>query len=325
VTHEPVTHRPFRFLAEARAAASARQLGETARRAEASGIDVLVFPDHLIDQLAPVPAMTAAAVATTTLRVAPFVLNNDLRHPAVLAQELASLDVLSEGRLEIAVGAGWNRAEYEAVGLAFDRTPVRQARLAEALEVLTGCFAEGPFSFAGEHYRIEAYDARPEPVQRPHPPYFVGGGGRRTLELAARHAQTVGLAPRLLRSPVDGGPVADPASLTFEGTAEKVAWVRAAAGDRFDRIELNVYPSGYPVTVTDDPAPHLEELAATLAARAGTRVTADQLADSPHVLVGPVGALVEKLQRCREELGISSVMVGQVGELDDVVARLAGT
>jgi probable F420-dependent oxidoreductase len=317
--------KPFRFLAEARAAASATELGATARRAESSGIDVLVFPDHLIDQLAPVPAMTAAAVGTTTLRVAPFVLNNDLRHPAVLAQELASLDVLSEGRLEIAIGAGWNRSEYEAVGLPFDCTPVRQARLAEALEVLAGCFADGPFSYAGEHYRIEGYDALPKPVQRPHPPFFVGGGGRRTLELAARHAQTVGLAPRLLRSALDGGPVADPASVTFEGTAEKVAWVKEAAGERFGQIELNVYPSMYPVTVTDDPAPHLEELAASLAARADTHVTADQLADSPHVFVGSVGALADKLLRCREELGISSVMVGQVGELDDLVARLAGT
>jgi probable F420-dependent oxidoreductase len=317
--------KPFRFLAEARAIASARELAETARRAEAIGIDVLVIPDHLIPQLAPIPAMATIAAVSERLRIGTFVLNNDLRHPAVLAQDLASLDVLSEGRLEVAIGAGWNRPEYEAIGLSFDPAPVRQGRLEEALEVLAGCFADGPFTYTGEHYRISAYDALPLPVQRPHPPFFVGGGGRRTLELAARHAQTVGLAPRLMRSGVDGGPVADPASVTFAGTAEKVAWVKEAAGERFADLELNVYPSMYPVTLTDDPLPHLEELAASLAARSGTRVTAEVLADSPHVFVGSVGALADKLQRCREELGISSVMVGRVGELDELVATLAGT
>lgn len=317
-----MSHKPFRFLAEARTAVSARMLGETARRAEASGIDVLVFPDHLIDQLAPVPAMAVAAAATTTLRVSPFVLNNDLRHPAVLAQELASLDVLSEGRVEVAIGAGWNRAEYEAVGLPFDAVRVRQDRLVEALDVLAGCFADGPFDHHGEHYRVSGYDAMPKPVQRPHPPFFVGGGGRATLELAATRAQTVGLAPRLRRSAVDGGPVADPASITFAGTAEKISWIRAAAGERFSELELNVYPSMHPITVTDDPTPYLEDLAASLAARADTHVDVAMLRESPHVFVGSLGELADKLLRCREELGVTSVMVGEVGELDGLVTRL---
>ncbi|MGH2417445.1 MAG: LLM class flavin-dependent oxidoreductase, partial [Candidatus Limnocylindria bacterium] len=153
--------KPFRFLAEARAVASARELAETARRAEAIGIDTLVIPDHLIEQLAPIPAMAVIAAASDRLRIGGFVLNNDLRHPAVLAQDLASLDVLSEGRLDVAMGAGWNRPEYEAIGLAFDAAPVRQARLAEAVAVLKGCFADGPFSFAGDHYTITDYDAQP--------------------------------------------------------------------------------------------------------------------------------------------------------------------
>src|SRR5918999_573504 len=203
--------RPFRFLADARPVATIRELTETARRAEAIGVDTLVVPDPLTAQLAPVPTMAAIAAVSDRLRISAFVLNNDLRHPAVLAQELASLDVLSEGRLDVAVGAGWNRPEYEAIGLAFHPTPVRQARLAEAVAVLKGCFADGPFSFAGEHYTITDYDAQPKPVQRPHPPFFIGGGGKRVLTLAAREADTISLAPRLLP-----GVRGDPRSITLE-------------------------------------------------------------------------------------------------------------
>ena len=130
--------KPFRFLADARDIASVDELRETARRAEAIGIDTLAIPDHLIQQLAPMAAMAAIVSVSDRLRVTGFVLNNDLRHPAVMAQELASIDVLSGGRLDVAIGGGWNRAEYEAIGLPFDRTPVRQARLAEAIAVLKG-------------------------------------------------------------------------------------------------------------------------------------------------------------------------------------------
>src|SRR6187401_2544977 len=142
--------RPFRFLADARGIASLAELTETVRRAEAIGIDTLVVPDHLIPQLAPVPAMAAIAAISDRLRISAFVLNNDLRHPA----DLASLDVLSGGRLDVAIGAGWNKPEYEAIGVSFDPTPVRQARLAEAIAVLKGCFGDQPFSFSGEHYTI---------------------------------------------------------------------------------------------------------------------------------------------------------------------------
>ena len=312
--------KPFRFLAEARAIASASELAETARRAEGIGIDTLVIPDHLIPQLAPIPAMATIAAATDRLRVAGFVLNNDLRHPAVLAQDLASIDVLSRGRLDVAIGAGWNRPEYEAIGLSFDPTPVRQARLSEAIAVLKGCFADGPFSFSGAHYTINDYDAEPKPVQRPHPPFLIGGGGRRTLTLAAREAQIVGLAPRILRNGAG-----DPASVTIAATAEKISWVREAAGDRFDALELNIYPSMTGISVTDHARREAEELADRLHGRSGVRVSADELLDSPHIFIGSVASLVEKLCRLRAELGISSIMVGEVDELAPVVERLAGT
>jgi probable F420-dependent oxidoreductase len=312
--------RPFRLLADARAVGSIADLAETTRRAEAVGIDTLVIPDHLVPQLAPVPAMAAIAAVSDRLRIGSFVFNNDLRHPAVLAQELASLDVLSGGRLDVAIGAGWNRAEFDAIGLPFDPTPVRQARLAEAIAVLKGCFSDGPFSFTGEHYTITEHDAHPKPVQRPHPPILIGGGGRRTLTLAAREADIVGLAPRIL--PV-GGP--DPASISFEGTREKIAWVREAAGDRFAELVLNIYPSTVPPEITDDPLGTLRPWADRLSERIGTTLTPEQLLDSPHVFVNTLDGLVEKLRRLRDELGISSIMVGAVGDLDPVVERLAGT
>jgi probable F420-dependent oxidoreductase len=312
--------KPFRFLADAREIGSLRDLTETARRAEALGIDTLVVPDHLIQQLSPVAAMSAIVAVSDRLRVSGFVLNNDLRHPAVLAQDLASIDVLSGGRLDVAIGAGWNRAEYEAIGLPFDPTPVRQGRLAEAIAVLKGCFGPGPFSFSGEHYTITDYDAHPKPIQQPHPPILIGGGGRRTLALAAREADIVGFAPRILpvRAP-------DPASLTFEGTREKLGWVRAAAGDRFDHQELNIYPSGVAPAIVDDPLGRATEFAESLTQRSGVAISAEEVLDSPHFFVNTVDGLVEKFTRLRSELGITSIMVGNLGEIDPVVERLAGT
>jgi len=312
--------KPFRFLAEARAIATGHELAETARRAESIGIDTLVIPDHLIPQLAPIPAMATIAAASERLRVAGFVLNNDLRHPAVLAQDLASLDVLSEGRLDVAIGAGWNRPEYDAIGIPFDGTPVRQARLADSIAVLKGCFADGPGSFAGDHYTITDYDAQPKPAQRPHPPFLIGGGGRRTLTLAGREAQIVGLAPRIL--PNGAG---DPASVTVAATAEKIAWAREAAGDRADELEFNIYPSMTGISVTDHARREAEELSERLQERSGVAVGAGELLESPHIFIGSLDAFVEKFGRLRDELGISSIMVGELDELLPVVERLAGT
>ncbi len=316
--------RPFRFLADARAIVDGRTLAEKARRAEAMGFSVLVIPDHLIEQLSPIPAMATIAAATERLRISSFVFNNDLRHPAVLAQDLASIDVLSGGRLEIAMGAGWNKPEYDTIGLPFDPAPVRSARLEESIAVLKGCFADGPFSFSGRHYRIADYDAQPKPVQRPHPPFFIGGGGRRTLGLAGREAQIAGLAPRILPDP-DGNPRPDPRSLTVAATEEKIGWVREAAGDRFDEIELNVYPSVTEITVTDHAHAEAAKVADRLRERTGMDVDPAELLESPHIFIGSIEGLTEKFRMLRERLGISSIMVGEIDELAPVVERLAGT
>jgi len=311
---------PFTFLADAFDVSSARELGEKARAAEELGVTTFALPDHLVGQPAPVPYLAAVAALTERIRISAFVHNNDLRHPAVLAQELATLDVLSEGRLDVAIGAGWNGAEYAAVGLPFDPIRVRQARLAESVAVIKGCFGTGPFSFTGEHYTITDYDAQPKPVQQPHPPFFIGGGGRSTLELAAREAQIVGLAPRILR-----GGVPDPRSYTWAATEEKIGWVRSAAGPRFDELTLNVYPSFWPVTVTDDLAGEAAKVAAAMKERSGIELTVEDVVKSPHIFIGSHDRFVEKLTDLRDRLGISSFLVGELDELAPVVQRLAGT
>jgi probable F420-dependent oxidoreductase len=312
--------RPFRFLAAFQAVVDGPTLAATARRAESMGFSALVIPDHLIEQLSPVVAMGVIAAATETLRIGTFVVNNDLRHPAVLAQDLASIDVVSGGRLEIGLGAGWNRAEYEAIGLPFESVGRRVSRLEESVAVLKGAFADGPFSFTGHHYTITDYDAQPKPTQRPHPPFMIGGGGRRTLTLAAREAQIVGLAPRILP-----GKRSDPASFTLAATEEKLAWVREAAGDRFDDLELNTYPSTWPIVVTDHPRAEAARVIDHFMARSGAGITVDEVLGSPHLFIGSIDGLVEKFQDLRSRLGISSFMVGEVDELAPVVERLAGT
>jgi probable F420-dependent oxidoreductase len=312
--------RPFHFLANVHEIVDGAELHARARRAEQVGYHAVVIPDHLLGQLSPVVTLATVAAATSTLRLSAFVLNNDLRHPAVLAQDLASIDVLSGGRLDVAIGAGWNKPEYDAIGLAFDPTPVRQARLAESITVLKGLLAGSPVNFAGEFYRITDYAAQPVAVQRPHPPFFIGGGGRRTLSLAGREADIVGLAPRILRS---GG--VDAASLTLAATREKIGWVRDAAGDRFESLEFNVYPSTWPVTLTDDLRGEARRVIDSLRSRTGVELSEEEVIDSPHLFIGSVDRLVEKFLQLRAELGISSFMLGELDELTPVLERLAGS
>jgi probable F420-dependent oxidoreductase len=313
--------KPFTFTADAYDVRDGRDLAERARHAEDRGVTTFAIPDHLVEgSFAPSPYLATVAAATTRLRISAFVHNNDLRHPAVLAQELATLDVLSGGRLDIALGAGWNKPEYDAIGLPFDATETRQARLAEAVAVIKGCLADGPFSFHGEHYDVADYDGFPKPTQKPHPPIFIGGGGRRTLALAGREANIVGLAPRIRKEQR-----VDPASITWAAAEEKVGWVREAAGDRFDDLVFNVYPSGWPITVTDDLRGEARKVIDRLKSRTGVELGEQEVIDSPHVFIGSIDRFVEKFSELRERLGISSFLVGDLTELGPVVERLAGT
>lgn len=312
--------RPFTFLVDDPDAADAVGLAASARRAEAVGATTFVIADHLIPMMAPIPYLATVAAATDRLRIAAFVHNNDLRHPVMLAKDLATLDVLSGGRLDVGIGAGWNKPEYDAIGLPFDPVGVRVSRLTEAIAVMKGCFGGSPFSFAGEHYRVTDYDGFPRPVQQPHPPIIVGGGGRRTLTLAAREADIVGLAPRILP-----GLRADPTSITWAATEEKIGWVREAAGDRFGDLTFNVYPTQWPVTVTDDLRAEARKVIERMKARSGVALTEDEVIASPHIFIGSIERFVEKFQELRERLGISSFMVGSLDEIDPVVERLSGT
>jgi probable F420-dependent oxidoreductase len=313
--------RPFRFLATVDENPAFAELTSLARKAEAVGCSALVLPDHLIGQYAPMPLLAMVAAVTERLRVGTFVLNICLRHPAVLAQDLATLDALSGGRLEIGLGAGWNKPEHDAIGIPFEPLGDRIKRLTEAIAILKGCFAEGPFSFSGEHYTITGHDGSPKPAQRPHPPIFLGGGGKRLLTLAAREAQIIGLAPRLVQG---DSPRVDAWSLTAAATEEKISWIREAAGARFGELELNTYPAGGPMVVTGDPRAEARRRVDRLREQTGAELTVEEILDSPHVFIGSIKDLARKFVDLRERFGISSFLVDDLDALAPVIEELAG-
>src|SRR5215211_9239903 len=226
--------RPFRFGVIGEAITSRERLLDAPRRAEALGYSTLLLRDHFVaepfgDQLAPMVALTAAAGATRTLRVGTLVLDNDYRHPVLLAKEAATLDLLSGGRFELGLGAGWLREEYVSAGMPFDPAGVRVGRMEESLRLLKGLFSGESVTFAGEHYAVTGLESFPRPVQRPHPPLMIGAGSRRMLGIAGREADIVGILPKALP---DGTISDDLAERTPETLKRKVGWAREAAGDR---------------------------------------------------------------------------------------------
>ncbi len=310
--------RRFRFAAQLSTApgGTGASWTEQARKVEDLGYSALHMPDHFGDQLAPAPALVAAAAATERLRVGTLVFDNDYRHPLVLAKEAATVDLLSDGRLELSLGAGWMRTDYEQSGIPYDPPGVRVDRFEEAVTVVKGLLvADGPFSCAGKHYTILEHTPTPRPVQRPRPPLIIGGGGRRVLTIAARQADIVSINVDL-RAGTAGAEAAPNA--TPEATRQKVQWVRDAAGARFEEIELNTL-IGF-VVVTDD----RDELVRSLAPTFGI-----EPADALHVPLGLIGTLEqmeEELQWRRQEYGISyfSVEGNAWEQLGPVVAKLSG-
>lgn len=308
--------RPFRFGVQASNAGSRREWVDLARHAEALGYSALTMPDHFDDQLAPVPALMTAADATTTLRIGALVWDNDYKHPVVLAKELATMDVLSEGRLEIGIGAGWMIDDYTKAGMTYDRPGVRIDRFVEGLAVIKGLMGPDPFSFTGEHYTITEMNGTPKPVQRPCPPVLIGGGGKRVLSIAAREADIIGINASMHAGVI--GPDAI-ATMTAESVDDKVAIVREAAGDRMADIEMNVRV--FMVQVTENREGTVDFLAKALS------VEQQMIETTPFALVGPPSKLVEDLLERRERWGFSYIIVGgaDVEAFAPVVAALAGT
>jgi probable F420-dependent oxidoreductase len=309
--------RQFRFGVIAKKARSAGEFAAHAKRIEDLGFSTMFFPDHFVDHaLAPIPAAMAAATATTTLRVGTLVLGNDYRHPVVLASEAATIDLLSGGRLELGMGAGWMTVDYEKGGFPLDPPSTRIARLDESVTVIKGLMGDGPFSFTGKHYSVTDLDGEPTPVQRPHPPFIIGGGGPRILGVAAKHAQTVGINANL-RAGVGEHPDSVH-SLTAAATDDKLHWLRDAAGLRFDELEIQTL-TGF-VHVTDDRAAIAKGMASAF------DVDADVALETPAALVGTLDEIVDEVQRRRDRWQMSYVVVDEefLDAFAPVVDRLAG-
>ncbi len=307
--------RPFRFGLTLERTSNQDEIAGQARRAEELGYSCMVMTDHLDDRNGPLVTITAAALATTSLRVGTLVLCNDYRHPVVLAKELATLDRISNGRLEIGIGSGWMTTDYEQAGLPKDRPGVRIARLAEAVSVLDGCFADGPFDFAGDHYTISGLDAGPKPIQQPRPPLLMAGGGPKMLTLAAQRADIVAINVNLHTGVIDERIAA---GATAEATDRKVALVREVAGSRFGDIELST--GVFIATIVDD----RHGFAAALAP--GFGLTVEQALASPHALFGTVEECIDALEERRRRWGISYVTIPAEAavEFAPVVEQLAG-
>jgi probable F420-dependent oxidoreductase len=284
--------RRFRFAITATRAESGAEWRAKARRIEELGYDTLLVTDHLARQLAPIPAMAAALEATTRLRVGSYVLANDYRNPVLLAKEIATLDVLSGGRVEFGMGAGWYQRDYEMLGLPYDPPATRVSRMIEAVNLMDRLFAEDSVDASGRFYTVHGARVLPKPVQRPRPPLMIGGGGRRMLRFAAEHADIVALNPRF---DANGQPVVS--DLTTGETERKLARLRAEAGERLDKVELNIFivDGG----VTDEPR-SLFDAAATRLKGAAAR-----LIDSPFFLYGSIADLKRELLARRERLGIT--------------------
>jgi len=307
---------PFRFGIQCKQPADSIGWPALARKAEDLGWSTLTVADHFNDQLAPMPALMAAAAATTSLRVGTMVLANDYRHPVVLAKEAATLDVLTAGRFELGIGAGWMTTDYEMAGISLDRPGLRIDRLEESLRVLRGLWGAGPFSFDGDHYKIRDLDGQPAPLTVGGPPIVIGGGGERMLRLAAREADVIALNVNLRAGVMDERAFPDGAP---DATDRKIGWLRETAGDRFGDLELQVRV--HLAMVTDDRQRVIEELAPAFG------LAREEAGDTPHALIGSVEEICDQIVERRERWGISYLGLSgdQLDAFAPVVARLAGT
>jgi probable F420-dependent oxidoreductase len=280
------------------------------------GFATLYVPDHLGEQWAPMIALTVAADATTTLRVGTLVLDNDFRHPVILAKEAATLDVVTGGRFELGMGAGWMTTDYEQSGIPMEPAAVRIAKLDEALQIMRAMWTDGSATLPGEYYNVANAEGTPKPVTPGGPPLVIGGGSKRILTLAGQYAQTVSIVPSLAAG-VMGSDMA--AESVVEKYADRVKWARAAAGDRADELEFQCWTAV--VMVVPNAAEIFEQMAPAFG------LTPAQLSAAPIGLVGTTEEITETLQQRREEFGFSNIVLheAEMDAIAPVVAALAGT
>ncbi|MEM7127214.1 MAG: TIGR03621 family F420-dependent LLM class oxidoreductase [Chloroflexota bacterium] len=315
-------HHPFRFGVINTQMKPCSAWIEHVRQVENLGYSTLLLRDHFVpdffgDQYAPIAALATAAAVTTSLRIGTLVIDNDYRHPVMLAKEAATLDVLSGGRLELGLGAGWLRSEYEQAGMTYDRAGVRIDRLEEALCLLKGLFDEEPCTFQGQHYQISNLIGFPTPTQRPHPPILIGAGKQRMLTLAGREANIVGF----LTSSVSSGTLLDsPDERMAHAVHEKISWVRNGAENRFDEIELSLCPT---LVLSNN---RFEAAERYLHQKGWQSITVEDVLAMPSVLIGSVQEIVADLKLRREMYGFSYYIVDDHEMVDfaPVVADLSG-
>lgn len=308
--------KPFRFAVQASSAPDAKAWRELARKIESLGYSTLYIPDHFGDQWGPIVAMTIAVEATQTLNVGALVFDNDYRHPVVLAKEIATLDLASEGRVEFGIGAGWMKSDYDESGIAYDRPGVRIDRMVEGLSIMKQLWREGVANLAGEHYTIVNAKGTPHTSGSGSPKIVIGGGGKKVLSIAAREADIVGVNPNLAAGYV-GPEVAESSKAAYY--RERVGWIREAAGDRFDDLELQCLT--YLVQFTDDRRSAYEKLAPLFG------LTPDEAMEVPIALAGTVSEITETLEQRRDEYGFSYIVVHEpeMEAFGEVVSRLSGT
>lgn len=310
---------PFRFGLQVRGPVGDRSWADTARFAEQQGYSSLLMPDHFHEQWGPLTALSAAAAATTELRVGALVFGNDYRHPVVLAKEIATLDHIAEGRVEFGLGAGWMRTDYDQAGMTYDPPGVRIERMVESLEIIKRCWADGSFDYHGEHFSITGYDGMPAPYTPGGPPVIIGGGGPRMLRIAATHGHIVGITANLRAGEVGSDAIADSMPEAYDA---KLDQVRTAAGERSEAVEISSLTMN--LSITEDRDGALSFFSQLFSA------PEEVVAQSPALLVGSVGQIIETLQERRERWGFSYVVVQENGaqgleRFDEVIAALAGT
>ncbi len=308
--------RPFRFGALIAQVETGQRLQTTARKLEDASFSTMLMTDHLGEErLSPIPALVSAAAATTKLRFGSMVLNNDLRHPAVLAGEIATVDIVTDGRFELGIGAGWEKEDYDRSGIALEPAKARIARLEEAINVLDPFFTGDTVTFKGNYYTITDLPSLPHPMQQPRPPILVGGGGKLILSVAGRCADIIGVHVPAKKD----GSGQDWTAATPEHVEQRISWIKDAAGKRMNRIELcqNVFA----VTITDD----RDSAGKQVADRFG--ITVKQALASPYFLLGTQEQIADQLRHNRQKYGISYLIIpGRLVEpMGPIVKELAGT